>query len=189
MAFKDCFKEFPVIKTKHLVVGPLNMGDASAMYRQLRQLPENSGWAGSGAAQSEKICRMRINHHAAAFKRKANIHWAVRKTRGKGLIGVFKLFEIEYQAKAEVGYWIGKRYWNNGYATEALLAVVDFGFNSLELHRIYATTDITNVASQRVLQKSGFEREGVLRRDARRSGIWSDSVLFAILNTDSSKVV
>lgn len=185
MAFKDCFKKFPVLTTEHLVLGALKADDAPAMYRQLRQLPENSSWPGTGAAQSEKNCQMRIHHHATAFRRKAGIHWAIRKRRGKGLIGIVKLFEFEYQSKAEVGYWIGKRYWNGGYATEALMTAVDFGFHVLGLHRIYATTDMTNLASQRVLEKSGFDKEGVLRRDTRRSGVWSDSALFAILNESS----
>ena len=185
MAFKDCFREFPVLTTEHLVLGALNENDAPAMYRQLKQLPENSGWAGAGAAQSEKNCRMRIHHHATAFKRKGGIHWAIRKANGKSLIGIIKLFEFEYQSKAEVGYWVGKRHWSNGYATEAIRAVAQFAFRDLELHRIYATTDMTNLASQRVLEKSGFEKEGVLRQDTRRSGVWSDSALFAILNESS----
>ena len=188
MPFKDSFKTFPVIKTERLVLEQLHSSHAEAMCRQMRLLPDNSGWAGAFPAQSPEAARTRIQQHNTAFKRKANIHWAVRKTRGKSLIGVCKLFEFEYQSKAEVGYWIGTRHWNEGYATEALLATIAFGFNSLELHRIYATTDVTNEASQRVLQKAGFQKEGVLRRDTRRSGVWCDSELHAVFNEHSGKV-
>ena len=69
-----------------------------------------------------------------------------------------------------------------GFATEAVRAVVAFGFDTLELHRIFAFTDVTNVASKRVLEKVGFEKEGVLRKHTRRSGVWCDSAVFGVLN-------
>ena len=188
MAFKDSFKDFPIIRTERLVLGEFHVDDAPAVYRQMRQLPGNSGWADDGETQSLEHARRRIGHHNAAFKRKANIHWAIRKTRGQSLIGVCKLFEFEYQSKAEIGYWIGKRYWNNGIATEAVRSVVAFAFGMLELHRVYASTDVTNLASQRVLEKSGFETEGVLKKNSRRSGVWTDSAIFGILNPKSDKV-
>ena len=188
MPFKDCFKEFPFIRTDRLVLGELRVDDASAMCRQMRALPGNSGWVGTHATESPEHARRRICHHNAAFKRKANIHWAIRKAKGKSLIGLCKLFEFEYQSKAEIGYWIGTRYWNNGFATEAVRSVVAFAFGMLELHRVYASTDVTNLASQRVLEKLGFEKEGVLKQDARRNGVWSDSAIFAILNQTSAKV-
>ena len=188
MAFGNAFKEFPVIRTGRLVLGELHPEDASAMCRQMRALPANSGWAGDSETQSVDVARIRIQHHKSAFKRKANIHWAIRKARGKSLVGVCKLFEFEYQSTAEIGYWIGQRYWNNGLATEAVRSVVVFGFDTLGLHRIHASTDVSNLASQRVLDKAGFEKEGVLKRDSRRSGVWSDSAVFAILNQMSEKV-
>jgi len=188
MAFKDGFREFPVIRTERLLLDPLRPNDAAAMCRQMRALPDNSGWAGSYPTQSPEHARLRISHHSTAFKRKANIHWAIRKARGKSLIGVCKLFDFEYQTKAEIGYWIGQRYWSNGFATEVVRSVVSFAFDTLELHRVYALVDVTNVASLRVLEKAMFQKEGVLRRNGRRNGVWSDPAVFAILDQGSEKV-
>ena len=57
----------------------------------------------------------------------------------------------------QVGYWLGKKYWGNGFATEALKSILDFGFDQLNLEKIYAAYKIGNEGSIRVLNKSGFE--------------------------------
>ena len=57
----------------------------------------------------------------------------------------------------QVGYWLGKKYWGNGFATEALKSILDFGFDQLSLEKIYAAYKIGNEGSIRVLNKSGFE--------------------------------
>ena len=57
----------------------------------------------------------------------------------------------------QVGYWLGKKYWGNGFATEALKSILDFGFDQLNLEEIYASYKIGNEGSKRVLMKCGFE--------------------------------
>jgi RimJ/RimL family protein N-acetyltransferase len=59
----------------------------------------------------------------------------------------------------ELGYWIAEKYWNNGIATSAIKKIVDYGFNTFDIDRIYATPFIENKSSQRVLMKSGFKLE------------------------------
>ncbi len=81
----------------------------------------------------------------------------------------------------DLGYVLGRPHWGQGYATEAIRALVSFGFESLAFHRIWATCDARNAASARVLEKLGMKREGHLRHDVRRKGEWRDSYLYAIL--------
>ena len=57
----------------------------------------------------------------------------------------------------QVGYWLGKKYWGNGFATEAVKSILDFGFDQLNLEEIYAAYKIGNEGSKRVLRKCGFE--------------------------------
>jgi RimJ/RimL family protein N-acetyltransferase len=57
----------------------------------------------------------------------------------------------------ELGYWLGKKYWGNGFASEAVNGILDFGFDQLNLEEIYAAYKITNEGSKRVLEKCGFE--------------------------------
>jgi RimJ/RimL family protein N-acetyltransferase len=84
----------------------------------------------------------------------------------------------------DLGYVLARSHWGRGYATEAIRALVGFGFEHLALHRIWATCDVRNAASARVLEKVGMEREGYLRHSVRRRGEWRDSYLYAILEPD-----
>lgn len=86
--------------------------------------------------------------------------------------------------EAELGYCFNRRFWGQGYATEAARAFTAFGFEELGLHRIYATCDPANVASARVMEKIGMQREGHLREHLWMKGRWRDSYLYAILEQE-----
>jgi [ribosomal protein S5]-alanine N-acetyltransferase len=85
---------------------------------------------------------------------------------------------------AELGYWLGVPYWGQGYATEAARAVLRYGFETVGLHRIYATHFAHNSASGRVLQKIGMRYEGRSRENVHKWGKFYDSELYAILASD-----
>jgi ribosomal-protein-alanine N-acetyltransferase len=76
---------------------------------------------------------------------------------------------------------LNRRHWYTGYAVEAVLALMEFGFTELKLHRIFATCAPDNLASQRVLTKLGMKKEGCLREDKQVHGQWRDSLVYAIL--------
>lgn len=84
----------------------------------------------------------------------------------------------------DVGYVLDRSHWGHGYTTEAMRALVTFGFGRLALHRISATCDVDNHASARVLEKLGMQREGRLRQITRRRDEWRDSYLYAVLESD-----
>jgi RimJ/RimL family protein N-acetyltransferase len=89
-----------------------------------------------------------------------------------------------WQQHAELGYWLGVPYWGKGYATECARAVVRFGFDTLKLHRIFASHFAHNLASGRVLRKIGMQYEGCLRGQVLKWDKFYDSELYAILSTD-----
>jgi ribosomal-protein-alanine N-acetyltransferase len=82
---------------------------------------------------------------------------------------------------ADMGYCLRRECWGRGYGTETAGALVRFGFEQLKLHRIIATCDVENVASARVLEKTGMRREAHFRSDSEIRGEWRDSYLYAIL--------
>ena len=88
--------------------------------------------------------------------------------------------------QAELGYWIGKPFWNRGYATEAAIAVIRFGFASLDLDRIASRHFSRNPASGRVMQKAGLRHEGTARQSMIKWGKYEDLQLYAILREDWS---
>jgi RimJ/RimL family protein N-acetyltransferase len=75
-------------------------------------------------------------------------------------------------------------YWGRGYATEAALAVIAFGFEELGLNRIYAQHMASNPASGRVMQKAGMRHEGTLRQHVTKFGIVDDIAIYGILASD-----
>lgn len=83
---------------------------------------------------------------------------------------------------ASLGYWAGAMHAGNGYTTAAVRAVVRFGFEDLDLHRLEAACQPDNIASRRVLEKAGFTYEGAARAYLKINGDWRDHLLFGIVN-------
>jgi len=96
-----------------------------------------------------------------------------------GSCGIRK--ETATAQQADLGYEIAPSHWGHGYATEAARAVLAFGFNDLELHRIQAFCLAENAASGRVLEKLGMQREGRLREHRWMKGHWWDTLAYGIL--------
>jgi len=85
---------------------------------------------------------------------------------------------------AEIGYCFNKQYWRQGYATETMGALLKFGFETLQMHRIIATCDSGNIGSERVMQKSGLRKEAYFVQELWQKGRWRDSLLYAILESE-----
>lgn len=97
-----------------------------------------------------------------------------------GGIGLHLREDIE-RCSAEVGYWLGESVWGRGIAGAALQGMVDYGFANFDLTRIYALPFADNVRSRRVLEKSGFIFEGVLRQNVIKRGVLHDTAVYARL--------
>ena len=82
---------------------------------------------------------------------------------------------------ANIGYELSSHHWNQGYATEAAHAIVDFGFSRFSLHRIWADCIADNVGSAHVLEKLGMQLEGRLRENKYFKGRWWDTLIYAVL--------
>lgn len=95
-----------------------------------------------------------------------------------GSIGLLLHDDIE-RYSAEVGYWLGKQYWGQGLITAALQALTHYAFGAFELTRIYAVPFLRNAASIAVLEKAGYQREGIMRRSAIKNGEVLDQALYA----------
>lgn len=95
-------------------------------------------------------------------------------------IGVISLHLLPH-AKGEVGYWLGKPHWNQGYMTEALQRVIEFGFTDLDLQRVQATHFTRNPASGRVMQKAKMTYEGTLRHWYHKDGEPLDVCMYSVL--------
>jgi RimJ/RimL family protein N-acetyltransferase len=84
----------------------------------------------------------------------------------------------------EIYYYLGTSERGKGYGTEAIMIMVDYLFLSRELMRVQATPDVSNIASQRVLEKTGFTKEGIIRKSGFNRGKWCDDCLYSILREE-----
>ncbi|MBI5037288.1 MAG: GNAT family N-acetyltransferase [Candidatus Kerfeldbacteria bacterium] len=98
---------------------------------------------------------------------------------GGGAVGAIGLHHIKPRHKAELGYWLGKSYREQGIMSAAVALVTRWGFQHLSLARIYAFTYVYNPISSQVLLKNGFRYEGRLRKNTRKSGKLVDVNVYA----------
>jgi ribosomal-protein-alanine N-acetyltransferase len=83
-----------------------------------------------------------------------------------------------------IGYCLNRHFWGQGYATETARVLLEFGFNKLNLHRIFSTCDPANTASAHVLEKIGMHYEGHFRENVYCKGAWHDELFYAILEKE-----
>lgn len=98
-----------------------------------------------------------------------------------GSIGVFRCENIHFRT-AEMGYYIGEPYWGKGIMTSAVRQVCEYVFANTDIIRIFAEPFAYNTASCRVLEKAGFQFEGLLRKNAVKNGVVLDMKMYSLLN-------
>jgi RimJ/RimL family protein N-acetyltransferase len=162
------------IETERLVLRPWGAADASVLQRELsrvemaRMLAIPHPYPEDGAATW--ISTARPGHDFAIVLNQTN-----------EVIGGITLFEQQQHRRAELGYWCSIDCWGRGYATEAVRAVVGYGFRVLGLRRVHAECHGDNPASRRVLEKAGLTYEGRLREHSYRVDRFADKLLFGAL--------
>lgn len=115
-----------------------------------------------------------------------NYTWIIEDLVTKDALGLFGIkLSLNKYHRGEVWYKIHPTHWKNGYATEALNCVLDFGFEKCNLHRIQAGCAVDNIGSIRVLEKVGMIKEGRGRKLLPLKSGWSDNFEFSILESDN----
>ncbi len=91
-----------------------------------------------------------------------------------GIIGLIKQTDV-YKNTAEIGYWIGEPYWNKGIATIAVELITEYGFKELKLNRIHTGIFEYNLASMKVLEKNGFQKDGIFKKAIiKNNQLWDE---------------
>lgn len=122
-----------------------------------------------------------VNHVTEETKKQGrSVKWAIRRQDGFLVGGVgFDLFELGKSYKAEIGYWLAKDYWGQGIMTEVVSQMTHFAFSEFGLVKVTANIFSFNVGSARVLEKAGFQLEGILRHHYKKDGKFFDGKLYA----------
>ena len=173
------------IETERLVLRRFRREDAEALYRNYGSDPPVHRYISYAPCQTKEGTEGFIEMHLENYEHDPDFYgWAI--TLDKEVIGTIGLFHLDPWADScEVGYSLGSRWWGQGFATEALQAVLRFAFEKVGAHRIFASHHIENTASGKVLEKAGMQYEGTLRDEQKNpDGTYSDLKLYAVLSTD-----
>jgi RimJ/RimL family protein N-acetyltransferase len=95
-----------------------------------------------------------------------------------GSIGIFPQADI-HEKNAEMGYWLAEEYWGQGIMTKAIQEIVEYGFQTFDIVRIFARPFSTNLKSQRKIKKTGFVLEASLKNALFKNGVFMDELIYA----------
>ncbi len=175
-----------MLKTKRLLLRELEFSDLQKIH-QLHSLPESDVFNTLGIPETLQVTEELLKEWLIKEQqqpRNSYIFVIDLLETGK-FIGLIALnIGKEKYKSAEVWYKLHKDFWGNGYTTEALTALLDFGFNQLHLHRIEAGCAVENIRSIKVLEKVGMQREGMHRKILPIRGAWVDNYCYGILEED-----
>jgi ribosomal-protein-alanine N-acetyltransferase len=177
-------KERPTIDTLHLVLRPFTLADAP----QVQQLAGDKEVAATLVPlphpYEDGMAEHWIGTHQERYEQGELVSFAIVLRTTQVLIGAIDLEISPQHENGELGYWLGKSFWHQGYATEAAQAVLRYGFEVVGLHRIHANSLMRNPASARVLQKLGMREEGCLRQLLKHWGGFEDMGIYGILRSE-----
>jgi ribosomal-protein-alanine N-acetyltransferase len=171
----------PVLETERLRLRPFALSDAPAVKTLAGAREIAATTLTVPHPYEDGMAEAWIETHGPAYEADRGAAFAITLKPTGELLGAISLAIDRPHARAELGYWIGLPFWNQGYATEAAQAVLRFGFEELELNRIFAVHMVRNPASGRVMQKCGMRHEGRLRQHINKWGMFEDLDVYGIL--------
>jgi RimJ/RimL family protein N-acetyltransferase len=174
----------PILETKRLILRPFRLSDAPAVQELAGERDIADTTMNIPHPYEDGMAEEWIERHEPSYEDGTIATFAIVPRDGAELVGAISLQIDRGLNKAELGYWIGKPFWNQGYATEAAIAILAFGFDKLRLNRIQARHLSRNPSSGRVMQKAGMILEGTARQAIIKWGQYEDLVSYGILCED-----
>ncbi|WP_309119319.1 GNAT family N-acetyltransferase [Paenibacillus sp.] len=174
----------PTFETRRLVLRPFELADA----KKVQELAGDIEVAKTtlsiphpypdGAAETwiERTHQVVGNGGGYAFA-------MIRKDDGT-LIGNMSMGVAHKHKRAELAYWVGRMFWGQGFATEAAQRIVQFGFENLEVNRIFAAAMTKNPGSYKVMSNIGMKQEGVFKQHILKWGVYEDLVFYGMTKSD-----
>ncbi len=182
--YEAAFTAFPALETPRLTLRRFEERDA-ALALAFYGSPETLRYIPREHIESEEAARAHALKFRGMYDERSALWWVIETRDPVEAIGFGGLFMLDHTAdSAEVGYGFLEAHWGQGYASEAVGAIIEYGFGPLGAHRIAGRVDPENPASARVLTKLGFQLEGRHREDAFARGRHWDSCTYARLATD-----
>ena len=176
---------FPVLETQRLILREVTIDDADVIFALMSDLQVMRYYG--APMQSHDDAVKRINSIRTAFQERNIVYWAITEKVSNNFVGSGGFWRIiKPDSRAHIGYELAPVWWNRGFMTEAVSAMVKFGFETIGLHSIEAGIHPDNIGSLRVLEKVGFVREGYFREKYFDTGrnCFIDAAVYSLLYGD-----
>lgn len=185
-AIEAIFTHFPVIETPRFVLRRIELTDAEALFATFSD-EDVMEFYGDLPHQTIEDSRELVRRQQHWYAQREGIRWGITRKGEDQVLGScgFHRFDEDF-LRAETGYELTQAYWHQGIMSEAMTAIITFGFATMGLHRIEAVVDDVNERSKGLLRKLGFTHEGTLRqRFFFRERFW-DEHYFGLLKEEWS---
>ncbi|MBW2971082.1 GNAT family N-acetyltransferase [Candidatus Woesearchaeota archaeon] len=169
------------IKGKRINLRRLRRSDANFIYEHAKD-KEISKYTQVPHPYTIEHAKKFINETQKKMRERTDYSFGIELKETKEIIGMMSLMKVDWaNMNAEVGYWLGKSYWRKGYTYEALKMLIDFGFDDLKIHRLWARVIQPNISSAGLLRKAGFKQEGVQSKAIYRENKYWDMLMFGLV--------
>ena len=178
-----------VIETKRLILRPMKIDDAEEMYINWTSDPNTTKYLSWESHHSLKETIDYVNSQLPLYEKEYYFNWVIELKQTGELIGNINAEKVSLLHRlCEMNDCIGPRFWNKGYATEALKAFIEYMFKKVGFEKIIARHLATNPASGRVMLKAGMKCDGILKGWAvdKTTGLRTDMVCYSIDNPTSN---
>ncbi|HZK25514.1 MAG TPA: GNAT family protein [Oscillospiraceae bacterium] len=186
MNIQQILAQFEPICTPRLMMRKITRDDATQLYK-LTSSPEMTKYLHWYPSQSLSAVKVVIEQRLTEYKTGETraLVLAIADLHTNQLVGniAYKLTD-RAGLTCEIGYWLGKEYWHQGYASEALKACLHYGFTVLGFERIQCCCSPENIASWRVMERAGMQCEGILRNSYYLKGKLYDDKVYALLKAE-----
>lgn len=184
MTLDGAFTHLATLKTDRLRIRQMRIGDAEAVFAFKSDTKVTDSYGQEPHATQEETAAW-IRRRIADYECRDSVFWVISPKEVDIAIGECCLWNFDGSYKcAEIGYELHADHWNRGIMAEALSAILNFGFEQMDLHRIEACPLVTNGRSSRLLVKLGFKPEGTLRERQAFRGMFVDQMYFGLLRVD-----
>ncbi|GAB6497933.1 MULTISPECIES: GNAT family N-acetyltransferase [Bacillus] len=174
---------FPILKTERLILRELTEEDAPGIL-QCFSNTDVLRYYGQKPLQDIDQVKQIIHNFKLSYNARSGIKWGIELKDKKELIGTIGFHDWSSEHKrANISYAFLPEHWGQGYATEAVSEVISYGFHTIHLKRIGAIVFLENEASNKVLLKLGFEKEGVLKNYMYQDDIPYDTNFYSLLKS------
>jgi len=174
--------EFPQLITDRLILRQMTLYDVEFYFSHFNNDKIVEGCCFLGPKNLEAAKEELELYCIKSFQENRGIRWGIVRKGDNELIGTCGYYDWNKTAhRAEIGYDLEPSYWGQGIMTEALLAMLEYGFGRMGLNRVQAIIDSKNARSMKLVRRLGFKKEGVLRQNSYFKGQFRDDVCFSLL--------